>query len=139
MYRLAEKRAMRRRAWLGPERRQNHRTFINIMRMPPEMFDEILAQYADDVMPLPPTAADWMRIADGRNFPHTLLLLMLLMANILPANVHQDPCLRILTTRTLVDSDYKFACADIGGRGAASDAQLWHESDLKAAAEKRRP
>ncbi|KAH3752077.1 hypothetical protein DPMN_186687 [Dreissena polymorpha] len=42
-------------------------------------------------MPLPPTAADWTRIADG---------LLLLMANILPANVYQDPGQRILTTRS---------------------------------------
>lgn len=34
-----------------------------------------------------------------------------------------------------MDSDYKFIWADIGGRGAASDAQLWNESDLKDAAE----
>ncbi|KAH3832549.1 hypothetical protein DPMN_105839 [Dreissena polymorpha] len=56
MHRLAQKRARRRRqrrwwirAWLGPEwRRQfglyDQRVFINIMRMPPEMFDEILAR-----------------------------------------------------------------------------------------------
>ncbi|KAH3726071.1 hypothetical protein DPMN_051927 [Dreissena polymorpha] len=35
----------------------------------------------------------------------------------------------------LVDFDYKFAWADIGSRCAASDAQLWNESDLKAAAD----
>jgi hypothetical protein len=35
----------------------------------------------------------------------------------------------------LVDYDYKFIWADIGGRGAASDAPLWNESDLKAATE----
>ncbi|XP_052281265.1 uncharacterized protein LOC127878776 [Dreissena polymorpha] len=35
--------------------------------------------------------------------------------------------------QTLVDSDYKFAWADIGGRGAAS--HLWNESDLKAEAD----
>ena len=35
----------------------------------------------------------------------------------------------------LVDSDYKFIWADIGGRGAASDAQVWNDSDLKAATE----
>ncbi|KAH3748091.1 hypothetical protein DPMN_182528 [Dreissena polymorpha] len=63
MHRLAQKRARRRRkrrwwirAWLGPERRRqfglydqlkvelrrdDQRAFINIMRMPPELFDEI--------------------------------------------------------------------------------------------------
>ncbi|KAH3844249.1 hypothetical protein DPMN_086505 [Dreissena polymorpha] len=66
MHRLAQKRARRRRqrrwwirAWLGPEwrrqfglydhlmveqRREDQRVFINIMKMPPEMFDEILAR-----------------------------------------------------------------------------------------------
>ncbi|KAH3828319.1 hypothetical protein DPMN_130273 [Dreissena polymorpha] len=66
MHRLAQKRAMRRRqrrwwirALLGPEqrrqfglydqlmvelRREDKRAFINIMRMQPEMFAEILAQ-----------------------------------------------------------------------------------------------
>ncbi|KAH3750340.1 hypothetical protein DPMN_184861 [Dreissena polymorpha] len=66
MHRLAQKRARRRRqrrwwirAWLGPDRRrqfglydklmvelrrEDQRAFINIMRMPPEMFYEILLQ-----------------------------------------------------------------------------------------------
>ncbi|KAH3772771.1 hypothetical protein DPMN_174117 [Dreissena polymorpha] len=56
-------------------RREDPRAFINIIRMPPEMFDGILARYADGVMPLPTTATDWTQIADGfrdsRNFPHT--------------------------------------------------------------------
>ena len=45
-----------------------------------------------------------------------------------------SPILLVLLM-ALVDSDYKFVWADIGGRGAASDAQLWNESDLKAAAD----
>ena len=66
MYRLAQNRARRRRqrrwwvrAWLGPERRrqfnlydqlmvelrrEDQRSFINFMRMPPAMFDEILVR-----------------------------------------------------------------------------------------------
>ena len=72
MHRLAQKRARRRRqrrwwirAWLGPERRrqfglydqlmvevrrEDQRAFINIMRMPPEMFDEILARVGPRIM-----------------------------------------------------------------------------------------
>ncbi|XP_052271499.1 uncharacterized protein LOC127872210 [Dreissena polymorpha] len=188
-------------------RREDQRAFINFMRMPPEMFDEIFArvgpritkqrnnyrlpiepgmklaiamrhlvsgskyrgmrfgwrvphntisllvpevfravidEYADKVMPLPTTASDWTRIADGFmdrwNFPHTL---------------GASDCKHIackfpprsgstyfnykkyfsVVLLALVDSDYNFVWADIGGRGAASDAQMWNESDLKAAAE----
>ncbi|KAH3894334.1 hypothetical protein DPMN_018490 [Dreissena polymorpha] len=46
--------------------------------------------------------------------------------NILPANVHQDPEV-LLRLHALVDSDYKFAWADIGGRDASSVAHLWNE------------
>ena len=35
----------------------------------------------------------------------------------------------------LVDADYKFIWADIGGRGAASDVQLWNMSELKESVE----
>ncbi|XP_052230485.1 uncharacterized protein LOC127844379 [Dreissena polymorpha] len=167
MHCLAQKRARRRRqrrwwirAWLGPERRrqfglydqlmielrrEDQRAFINIMRMPPEMFDEILArvgpmitkqhrvsgskyrdmrfgwrvphntisllvpevgrtvidEYADDVMPLPTTAADWTRIVTASGTARiSPTRLVLLMANILPANVQHDPGLRILTTKS---------------------------------------
>ncbi|KAH3788173.1 hypothetical protein DPMN_166306 [Dreissena polymorpha] len=116
MYRLAQKRARRRRqrrwwirAWLGPERRrqfglydqlmvelrrEDQRASINIMRMPP-------------------------------------IRLVLLMANILPSNVHQDPGLRILTTR----STSPLSCWLQVCLGGSDAAQLWNESDLKAAAE----
>ena len=95
-------------------------------------------------MPLPTTAADWTRIADGfrdsRNFPHTLVAIdgKHIACKCPPRsrsmyfNYKKHFSIVLLA---LVNSDYKFAWADIGGRGAASDAQLWNESDLKAAAD----
>ncbi|XP_060561053.1 uncharacterized protein LOC132720846 [Ruditapes philippinarum] len=210
------------KAWLGPERhrmfglydqlmmelrREDQRSFTNFMRMPPEMFDEILErvgpritkqyttyrtpldpgmklavtlrhlasgskysnmrfawriphntisvivrevcraiidEYVDEVMPLPTTAADWKRILDGFlekwNFPHTLGALdgKHIACKCPPSsgstyfNYKKYYSIVLLA---LVDYDCKFIWADIGGRGAASDAQLWNESDLKAATE----
>lgn len=95
-------------------------------------------------MPLPTTADDWSRITDGFlerwNFPHTLGALdgkhiackCPSRSGSIFFNYKKYYSVVLLA---LVDSDYKFVWADIGGCGSASDAQLWNDSDLKAAAE----
>lgn len=104
----------------------------------------IIDEYVDEVMALPSTAADWSHISDGFlskwNLPHTLGALdgKHIACKCPPSsgstyfNYKKYFSVVLLA---LVDSDYKFIWADIGGRGAASDAQLWNESDLKDAAE----
>lgn len=104
----------------------------------------IIDEYVDEVMPLPTTAADWKRISDGFlekwNFPHTLGALdgKHIACKCPPSsgstyfNYKKYYSIVLLA---FIDYDYKFIWADIGGRSAASDAQLWNESDLKAATE----
>ena len=220
--RRRKRRQMWTKAWLGPERRrqfglydqlmvelrrEDTAAFTNFMRMPPEMFDEMLVrvgpritklesncrhpihpglklaitlrhlasgakymdmrygwrvphntisiivrevcqaiieEYADELMPLPTSADDWQAIADGFlkrwNFPHTLGAIdgkhvackCPPRSGSLYFNYKKYFSIILLA---LVDSDYKFIWADIGGRGAASDAQLWNQSDMKVAIE----
>ncbi|XP_060565891.1 uncharacterized protein LOC132724918 [Ruditapes philippinarum] len=193
------------KAWLGPERRrmfglydqlmmelrrEDQRSFTNFMRMPPEMFDEILErvgpritkqyttyrtpldpgmklavtlrhlasgskysnmrfawriphntisvivrevcraiidEYVDEVMPLPTTAADWKRISDGFlekwNFPHTLGALdgkhiACKCPTSSGSTYFNYKKYYSIVLLALVDYDYKFIWADIGGRGA---------------------
>lgn len=210
------------RSWLTPERRvqfgyydqlmvelrqEDTDTFRNFMRMPPEMFDELLDrvgprlqkkftnfrqplcpglklaltlrhlasgdrynsmrfqwrvphntisvvvrqvcqalidEYVADVMPLPTEAEQWTRIADDFmdrwQIPNTLGALdgkhvackCPTGSGSLYFNYKKYYSVVLLA---LVDADYKFIWADIGGRGAASDSQLWNMSDLKATIE----
>jgi hypothetical protein len=104
----------------------------------------IIDEYVDDAMPLPTTAADWKRISDGFlekwNFPHTLGALdgKHIACKCPPSsgstyfNYKKYYSIVLLA---LVDYDNKFILSDIGGRGAASNAKLRNESDLKAATE----
>ena len=93
---------------------------------------------------MPTTAADWTRIADGFrdswNFPHTLGAIdgKHIACKCPPrfgSTYFNYKKYFSVVLLAVVDSDYKFVWADIGARGAASDAQLWNESDLKAAAD----
>ena len=95
-------------------------------------------------MPFPSTANDWTQLSDGFmekwNFPHTLGALdgKHIACKCPPGsgstyfNYKKYYSIVLLA---LVDSDYKFIWADIEGRGAAFDAQLWNASDLKSAVE----
>lgn len=111
---------------------------------PFQVCSAIIDEYVDEVMALPTTAADWNRISDGFlskwNLPHTLGALdgKHIACKCPPSsgstyfNYKKYFSVVLLA---LVNSDYKFIWADIGGRGSACDAQLWNDSDLKAAAE----
>ena len=104
----------------------------------------IIDEYVDEVMPIPTKAADWAVISDGFlkkwNFPHTLGALdgKHITCKCPPrsgSTYYNYKKYYSIVLLALVDSDYKFIWADIGGRGAASDAQVWNDSDLKAATE----
>jgi len=96
-------------------------------------------------MPLPVSAADWQTIADGFwkrwNFPHTLGAIdgKHIACKCPPAsgstyfNYKKYYSVVLLA---LVDSNYKFIWADLGARGAASDAQIWNASDLQDSIQK---
>lgn len=93
-------------------------------------------------MPLPTDAEDWQAIVDGFkkkwNFPHTLGALdgKHITCKKPPGSgstyFNYKKFFSVLLLG-LVDADYKFIWVDIGGRGAAGDAQVWNESDLKEA------
>lgn len=95
-------------------------------------------------MPVPTTVDEWADIADGFlkkwNLPHVLGALdgKHIACKCPPSSgstYYNYKKFFSVILLALVDSDYKFIWADIGGRGAASDAQVWNESDLKAAVE----
>ncbi|XP_071153583.1 uncharacterized protein [Mytilus edulis] len=110
----------------------------------PEVCQAIIDEYVDEVMPFPGTMDDWKRIAEGFmekwNFPHALGALdgKHVACKCPPGSgstYFNYKKFYSIVLLALVDSDYKFIWADIGGRGAASDAQLWNASDLKSAIE----
>ena len=95
-------------------------------------------------MPLPTTAADWTRIADGfmdsRNFPHTLVAIdgKHIACKCPPrsgSTYFNYKNYFLVALLALDNSGYKFAWADVRGRDASSVEHLWNESDLKAAAD----
>ena len=102
----------------------------------------IIDEYVDEVMPLPTHAAEWRLIADGFqqkwNFPHTIGALDGKHVRCIKPSGSGSTYFNYkkffsVLLLGLVDADYKFVWVDIGGRGAAGDAQAWNESDLKDA------
>ncbi len=98
----------------------------------------------NEVMPVPTSPEEWRAIADGFltkwNFPHTLGALdgKHVAVRCPPksgSTYFNYKKFFSIVLLALVDADYKFLWADIGGRGAASDAQIWNDSDLKEATE----
>jgi hypothetical protein len=93
-------------------------------------------------MPVPTTPAEWKEIATGFlerwNFPHALGAIdgKHVACRCPPgagSTYFNYKKFHSVILLALVDSDYKFRWVDIGGRGAAGDAQIWNSSDLKAA------
>ena len=91
-------------------------------------------------MPMPVSAEDWKPIAKGFldrwNFPHTLGALdgKHVACKCPPGSGSEYFNYKkfySIVLLALVDSNYKFIWADIGARGAASDAQVWNDSDLQ--------
>lgn len=116
-----------------------HNTISVIVR---EVCQAIVDEFLYEVMPLPTDAEKWLMIADGFmekwNFPHTLGALdgKHIRCKKPPGSgstyINYKKFFSVLLL-ALVDADYKFVWVDIGGRGAAGDAQVWNESDLKEA------
>ena len=94
-----------------------------------------ITEYMNEVMPCPTTPQGWGAIADKFmdrwNFPHT--------CGALDGNHIACRCppnngflfsnykgFYSLVLMALVDADYKFVWADLGGLGSASDAQIYN-------------
>ncbi len=102
----------------------------------------IIDEYAEELMPVPTSVDDWREIADGWlkrwNFPHCLgsidgkHIACKCPPNSGSTYFNYKKFFSVVLL-AVVDSDYKFRWIDIGGRGAAGDAQVWNASDLKAA------
>ena len=118
-----------------------HNTISLVAR---EVCNAIIEEYKDEVLACPNTPEGWRSISDkfyGRwNLPHTLGAL---------DGKHVACCsppgsgslyfnykgFYSVVLMGLVDADYKFIWADVGGCGSASDAQIYNNSELKQCAE----
>ncbi|CAH1248880.1 HARBI1 [Branchiostoma lanceolatum] len=119
-------------AWRVP-----HNTISVIV---PQVCEAIIAEYMDQVMVCPSTPNQWHQIADRFlqkwNFPHTCGAIDgKHVACRCPENsgsmyFNYKGFYSILLF-AMVDADYKFIWADIGGLGSASDAQVFNGSELK--------
>lgn len=118
----------------------NHTVYILSFQVCQAIVDE----YVDEVMPLPSDRGDWQEIAEGFrtkwNFPHTCGAIdgKHVACKCPPGSgstYFNYKKFFSIVLMALVDADYKFIWVDIGGRGAASDAQVWNESDLKLGVE----
>ena len=105
-----------------------------------EVCQAIIQEYVDEVMVCPSTPEDWKIIADKFltrwNFPHTCGALDgKHIAIRKPANsgslYYNYKGFFSVVLLALVDADYKFIWADLGGAGSASDAQIFNASELK--------
>ena len=184
-------------------RNEDHRSFKNFLRMPPEMFDELLERvgpaitkqhtryreplepglklaltlrhlasgskyttmqygwrvphntmsvvvrevcqalvdvYLPEVMTCPTTPDDWLQISNKFlqkwNFPHACGALdgKHIACRCPPKSGSQYYNYKgfySIVLMALVDADYKFIWADVGSTGAASDAQIYNNSELK--------
>ncbi|KAK6167936.1 hypothetical protein SNE40_021859 [Patella caerulea] len=123
-------------AWRVP-----HNTISLLVR---EVCNAIIDEYMDEVLVCPTTPESWRVIADTFyrrwNFPHICGAL----------DGKHVACRRppksgslyfnykgfySIVLMALVDADYKFIWADLGGAGSASDAQIYNDSELKQCSE----
>ena len=118
-----------------------HNTISVIVR---EVCRAIFDEYVADVLPVPTTEAAWADISDAYlkrwHFPNTIGSLdgKHVACKCPPKTgslYYNYKKFYSVVLLALVDADYKFIWADIGGRGSASDAQLWNMSELKESLE----
>lgn len=109
-----------------------------------EVCQAIVDEYVDELMVCPSTPEVWREIAekfrDRWNFPHVCGALDgKHVACRAPPNsgslYYNYKGFYSIVLLALVDADYKFIWADIGGLGSASDAQIYNESELKRCVE----
>ena len=107
-----------------------------ISPLTPDVCQAIIAKYKDDVMKCHITPGEWRNISDKFmkrwNFLHRPLHVVHLMASTSTASVLQTVVpyrpnynykgLYSVVPMALVDADYKFIWAGIGGMGTASDS-----------------
>ncbi|XP_029287077.1 protein ALP1-like [Cottoperca gobio] len=118
-----------------------HNTQSLIVR---EVFQAIINEYLEEVMSCPTTPGGWRTISEEFrtkwNFPHTLGALDgKHIACRCPPNsgsmyYNYKGCYSIVLM-ALVDADYKFNWANVGGMGSASDVQIYNHCELKEGAE----
>ena len=110
----------------------------------PKVCQAIIDEYKDEVMKCPTTPEEWRAISDKFaerwNFPHACGALDGKHVNCkCPPNsgslYYNYKGFYSVVLMALVDADYKFIWADIGGMGSASDAQIYNASELKECVE----
>ena len=110
----------------------------------PEVCQAIYEEYVADVLPVPSEEDDWRSIADcfmrRWQFPNTVGALdgKHVACKCPPGTgslYFNHKKFYSIVLLALVDADYRFIWADIGGRGASSDAQMWNQSELKESIE----
>ena len=108
----------------------------------------IIDEYKDEVMKCPTTPEEWRAISDKFaerwNFPHTCGALDGKHVNCkCPPHsgslYYNYKGFYSVVLMALVDAEYKFVWADIGGMGSASDAQIYNASELKECVEDGSP
>ena len=109
-----------------------------------EVCQAIIDEYVDEYLNCPNTPDDWRAIADRFfqrwNFPHTCGALdEKHVACRCPSKTGSQyfnyKGFYSIVLLALVDADYKFIWADVGGTGSASDAQIYNDSELKECVE----
>ena len=118
-----------------------HNTQSVIVR---EVCQAIVDEYLPEVMNCPTTPQEWLRVSEKFlqkwNFPHTCGALDgKHIACKCPfksgSQYYNYKHFYSIVLFALVDADYKFIWADLGGTGSASDAQIYNGSELKELAE----
>jgi hypothetical protein len=118
-----------------------HNTISVVVR---EVCQAIIDEYLPEVMNCPTTPEGWRDISvkflKKWNFPHVCGALDgKHIACKCPAKTGSQyfnyKGFHSIVLMALVDADYKFIWADIGGTGSASDAQIYNNSELKELAE----
>ena len=105
-----------------------------------EVCQAIIAEFIDELMTCPTTPEAWREVADRFydrwNFPHTCGALD---GKHVACRCPPDTGSQYFNYKgfysillfALVDADYKFIWADVSGKGAASDAQVYNASELR--------
>ena len=118
-----------------------HNTQSVIVR---EVCQAIIDEYLPEVMNCPTIPQEWLRVSEKFlqkwNFPHTCGALDgKHIACKCPfksgSQYYNYKHFYSIVLFALVDADYKFIFADLGGTGSASDAQIYNDSELKELAE----
>ncbi|XP_064641939.1 uncharacterized protein LOC135496509 [Lineus longissimus] len=109
-----------------------------------EVCQAIIDEYMPEVMTCPTTPEGWRAISDKFlqkwNFPHTCGALdgKHIACKCPPKSVSlyfNYKGFYSFVFMALVDAEYKFIWADLGGTGSASDAQIYNNSEIKEFAE----